>query len=569
MKLVEQILKFIKDLDWTTISETIIASVILSAGVVIWKIIKKYRKVEPWKENERISKLSGFSDDNYLTVVNSSLYIPISGQKEAPNNNIELVASENRFILEDMLLKKFFSTRKSIEKKRYLILGGSGMGKTIFTISFFNKFINWYKFKINPYPIYVKYLGNKSVLDEINSIDDPKISQSIILLDALEDNRDASDDLDSFMERLEEVTRKFKYVIITCRTQFFAKESLELNESSLWINGSNKRALSYEKIYLSPFTEQEISEYLDNKYRVGSLNYRKALSISKKYRDLASRPLILSFMDDLLELEKLEDLNIVDIYSTIVNAWFQRECEIEPYDKTELWNFSKKIAYLIYTKWADCGEQFLSEDEYLHFIEENGYKESPFSFNVRSLINRTNDGSIKFSHRSFWEFFLAIYSIENPGLSFNPKGLDLALKFSKEMYDSVLSESPYAFLNLPKSHYNCIDSIFTPEFKNELEVIYNKITKAANSNSKKNESDLIDMYIYQYLEILTLKMPQFFFNFHRFQVISDGISIEHNGYFPTIAFETIAKNSVYLDCYKDLLHSFLDNESCTFIIIFN
>ena len=122
MKLVEQILKFIKDLDWTTISETIIASVILSAGVVIWKIIKKYRKVEPWKENERISKLSGFSDDNYLTVVNSSLYIPISGQKEAPNNNIELVASENRFILEDMLLKKFFSTRKSIEKKSIFAL---------------------------------------------------------------------------------------------------------------------------------------------------------------------------------------------------------------------------------------------------------------------------------------------------------------------------------------------------------------------------------------------------------------------------------------------------------------
>ena len=45
------------------------------------------------------------------------------------------------------------------------------------------------------------------------------------------------------------------------------------------------------------------------------------------------------------------------------------------------------------------------------------YQDIPYSFRGRSLVNRRGDGSIKFSHKSFWEFFLAINSIENAALT--------------------------------------------------------------------------------------------------------------------------------------------------------
>lgn len=546
-----------------TIIGTIIAALLVALITFIirsiWKKLKEIKEIKSWKENELLNKLSGFSDDFYMDIVNSSLYIPVSGQKEAPNNDFELVPSDNRFVLEDKLLKKFFSSKKSLEKKRFLILGGSGMGKTIFMVSFLNKFINWYKFKKNPYPIYLMYLGKKSVIDEINKIDDSSKTQSIILLDALDENHSASENLENFMKELEEATSKFKYVIITCRTQFFTKEADELNKSSIWISGSKNRILSYEKIYISPFTEQESTDYLMNKYRVGSKEYRKALTILKNSGDLVSRPLILSFMDELLKLDLAEKLNLVEIYSVIVDSWFQRECEFQIYNKSELWDFSKQLAYFIYTKWDSNGEQFLSENDYKVFIENNGFKESPFSFKVRSLINRTNDGFIKFAHRSFWEFFLAIYSIENPGISFNPKGLDMAVKFAKEMYESILNESPYGFLNLPKPHINSLDNIFTPELKEQLDIILNKISKACNSKYSNIDSDLIDNYIYNYLDQLTMIMPQFFFNFYRLNVKIDK-SYAYNGSCPQILKEALSINGIYLDYYKELLHSFLNEQ---------
>lgn len=543
-----------------TIIATLLVALITFIIRSIWKKLKEIKEIKSWKENELLNKLSGFSDDSYKEIVNSSLYIPVSGQEEAPNNNLELVPSDNRFMLEDKLLKKFFSSKKSLEKKRYLILGGSGMGKTIFMVSFLIKFINWYKFKKNPYPIYLMYLGKKSVIDEINKIDDSSKTQSIILLDALDENHCASENLENFMKELEEVTSKFKYVIITCRTQFFTKEADELNKSSIWISGSKNRILSYEKIYISPFTEQESTDYLMNKYRVGSKEYRKALTILKNSGDLVSRPLILSFMDELLKLDLVEKLNLVEIYSVIADSWFQRECELQIYNKSELWDFSKQLAYFIYKKWDSNGEQYLSENDYKVFIESNGFKESPFSFKVRSLINRTNDGFIKFAHRSFWEFFLAIYSIENPGISFNPNGLDMAVKFAKEMYESILNESPYEFLNLPKPHINSLENIFTPELKEQLDILLDKIIKAYNSKNSIMKSILIDKYIYNYFELLTMKIPQFFFNYRRFSFISDRFSDDHNGYLPQILFEAAAINALFLGNYKDLLHSFLNEQ---------
>ena len=172
--------------------------------------------------------------------------------------------------------------------------------------------------------------------------------------------------------------------------------------------------------------------------------------------------MVLYFIDDILELPSTTKLSPFGIYKKIIDDWFERELASSPAQNTEitvsdLYAFSKKISLCMYEKWRDNKTSSLTKEEYARFLSSSEYTNSPYSFRSRSLINRTNEGDIKFSHRSFWEFFLAIISMEHPKMSFDPTGFEMAVSFSEDIYETYLSRPLSAEIQPSDSLDDCIE----------------------------------------------------------------------------------------------------------------
>lgn len=475
-------------------SLTTIFTAIIAVGA--WLV-----KRRSWQKDE-MSKLTEISDDEKRKLIKSKIFVPTMGQYEPPHNGENAIISEDRFSLLDLILKELFS--KSFDKKRYIVMGGSGMGKSTFLAAVFLKYIYKRRIRKSPYPIYVKSLGNPDVVEQIRKINNEKINRSILLLDALDENIDATNNLNAFMNELESVSNAFRIIIITCRTQFFKDAESEPVVWSIPISGaSGNRRIQYNRIYISPFTDNEVSYYLKNKYSHSSKEYEKASLIATKSIDIMSRPMILSFMDDLLELNDIENIKTVQIYSAIINKWFDRETEVKDIKRSELLSFSKKLAIFMYDQWQASQELFLSPLQYRGFLKSSGFQQDPYSYNERSLVNRTSDGRIKFSHRSFWEFFLSIVTFEQPGKVFSNNGLTMAEVFQfelSELYfnDSYLDCIDYFNCNslFEITGFNCID---ITDKLDEIDAVISSNNQPISSNHRLK---LLNFQLFELWEML-------------------------------------------------------------------
>lgn len=422
---------------------SIVVTITLALIPLLYKIVRTLKSTKEWRKKEIRRKLEPNNSDGLELVRDLKYFIPINGQLEAPHNTDEIFISDNRFLLTKKFIKEYLNP-KVTGKKRYIILGGSGMGKSTFSADLFYQYINKYNQRNIPFPINILYLGDSDVLDKIIDLSKKEDAcESILILDALDENVDATKDISSFMNKIDLITNIFKFVIITGRTQLFQDDVSEPAIGKIKQNSNLSKHLKYERIYISPFSEYEIQTYLANKFTVGTENYRKAIQIVNKGNDLMSRPMILSFIDDLLGFARYERLTIVEIYKTIIDKWLLRECENQEdsenqLDVKDLYIFSKRLAVYMYDKWKATAISHITKSEYEYFIESNGYSGNPYSFRGRSLINRKSDGSIKFSHKSFWEFFIALDILENPGKSFNQDNLDMSKLFVIELNEMYL-----------------------------------------------------------------------------------------------------------------------------------
>ena len=325
----------------TILGGLIVAGITGICGI-IWSFLNKRTEIRKWKEEEEIKGKIELGAER-LKLVKSSTFIPTMGQTEAPHDSDNIIISEDRFDLANLILKEIFLQDGDAWKKRFAILGGSGMGKSSFSAHLFHKYISYYKFKECRYPIFIKYLGQKNVLEDLSKIViDNDVSQSILILDALDENIDANRNMESFIDRLEEITDKFRIVILTCRTQFFPNKNSEPSKGTVLQNSPTNRFLPWRKIYISPFNEEETIKYLEQKYKIPSKDYTKAKKIADMSDDLMMRPMILSFIDDLLDLASNKKLLVTEVYARIIDKWLSKECEGQKTNKADLFNFSKK-----------------------------------------------------------------------------------------------------------------------------------------------------------------------------------------------------------------------------------
>lgn len=108
--------------------------------------------------------------------------------------------------------------------------------------------------------------------------------KTILLLDALDEDVLAAEDLKSRLNSLVRATFRYKTVILTCRTQFFPSESEEPHATTLYKFSLDGRTYDYfKKIYLSRHSDKSKPIYRHRNIHFGNsgafvhVNERKTL----------------------------------------------------------------------------------------------------------------------------------------------------------------------------------------------------------------------------------------------------------------------------------------------------
>ena len=364
-------------------------------------------------------------------------YVPTRYQNVPPSEDDEpgrnYIASAKEKLM-PIFLNKVFNAKKDSEKY-YLILADSGMGKTTFLINLIIKYKNKLQFpwSFPKYEIKLIALGSHNWEEIIAEI--PQKGNTILLLDAFDEDTQADIDYASRLSLLLNITTQFKTIILTCRSQFFPSEKEEPFNTGYFTYGE-RGEYKFQKVHLSTFDNSTVRKYLLKRYNVlnpfSLIKYIKANKIVRKCNSLIVRPMLLSYIDELLNSKK-EYFYSYQIYEDLINKWVVRESNktgiIKKYKSAEqyqkkLYEFLKALALVLSKKEGNRiykDEKFevngflLSEYEKEYLLTEREVKS-------KSLLNRTSDGYYKFSHKSILEFFLAKHLIENKN---NEKHFDL------------------------------------------------------------------------------------------------------------------------------------------------
>ncbi len=293
------------------------------------------------------------------------------------------------------------------------------MGKSTFVVNLVWKYIHKYREKTLPYPIKLLYCGERVqgkdvLIDRIKEIENK--SNTILVLDALDESNWAIDNYNEFSNELLDNIVVFRFVIITCRTQFFEKHEEEPEILPKRQPGS-KGQHRFRKFYVSPLKDKEVRRYLNKKYLLRFSAKKKAKAIVKNCNQIMARPLLLSYIDDLLN-SHIEDRpeSITSIYKIIIDKWLEREANfsapdnIEEYKKTLL-EFSSEYALCLaqptFNKTATGVAYNSHEDQKNAIIERYNPHINEKNLKGRSLLNRDTKNEYKFAHKSFMEFLVA------------------------------------------------------------------------------------------------------------------------------------------------------------------
>ena len=398
--------------------EGIVFLFVLAGLIIIIPIMLTWK----WRKEQLDEILKG--NYKYTKWRNRRLYIKTWLQTTPPNDRLEPYKNQYETIRTeafDIFIKQFL-VRGNDDPPFYCILGGSGMGKSTFVIHLVRKYICRYYPKVRkcPYTIKLLYCGeytddNETLINRIEKIENP--GNTILILDALDENNDAIDKYNSFLEGLLKSISKFRIVIITCRTQFFEKNEDELDKLPKRDEITHK-IIRFNKYYISPFNDKEINRYLNKKYFLRLPSRIKAQKIANNCKLLMARPLLLSYMDDLLNsnIDGRKE-SIVQIYDILITKWLGREADYaekegKDYDEfiNTLKSFSKDLALCMaqpsYEKKQI--EEIIKRYNAQTLIKERNLK-------GRSLLNRNSSDEFKFAHKSIMEYLVAKQLVEKNG----------------------------------------------------------------------------------------------------------------------------------------------------------
>lgn len=283
-----------------------------------------------------------------------------------------------------------------------LILADSGTGKTSCILNYYAR--NEKRPRSQRHRLALVPLGIPSSMGLISAITDKE--ETALFLDALDEDVAALADHQARVAQIMETCRAFRRVLITCRTQFFPKDEeipVETGVVKLGPRKAGERPIyEFRKLYLAPFDDGDIREYLRMRYPFWRRSSRRmAFSIVRAIPNLAVRPMLLAHVPDLVDRGGLIS-SASDLYEDMIASWIERETAWV--EKDALREFSERLAVNMFAKREERGMERIPVEE-LRALSES-WRTGLHSWQIggRSLLNRDAQGNYKFAHRSIMEY---------------------------------------------------------------------------------------------------------------------------------------------------------------------
>jgi uncharacterized protein (TIGR02145 family) len=438
--------KFLSEkLNLTGVSETLmnIVSVCINIAVFVLIVYNVVKLIYKFLRNRKAAKdLHPFF--SVLDVKkHTKYYIQTKCQNISPTQEHE-PKSTHALVTKEKLVRFFLKTafdERKEDKRFYLVLADSGMGKTTFMINLYLRYNSVFNIS-KKYKIKLLSFNNQHFTEKLIELK-PESSQTILLLDAFDEDIKAIPNYETRLDDIIDLVQDFRIVVITCRIQFFPSEQAEPHELKITRSTEGGAFYRLNKIYISPFDDKDISNYLNKKYGILQFWNRKtkmlAWQIVKKSPHLMVRPMLLAFVEDLVQEHKTYEFRY-QIYETMVEKWIEREAKRKPIDKKEkfahdLKIFSQKIANEFFQKQNEIYSLQLNSNEILEFSKNYNIDLDDLEKTGRSLLTRNAGGYWKFAHKSILEYFIAKDEIEKTNYNPNPTfpGMNLARDFYNEM----------------------------------------------------------------------------------------------------------------------------------------
>ena len=288
------------------------------------------------------------------------------------------------------------------DQKYHILLADSGMGKSSAVINYCVRHQRRWRKK---YQVAMVPLGIPDADERIKKIENK--SKTSLFLDALDEDTLAMVDHVERIRLLIRDTHEFRKVIITCRTQFFSNDEeipRETGVIKITVRSAGESAEQvFYKIYLTPFSDNQVKAYLKCRYPVWQRKRRKqAFDMVAKIPLLTARPMLLAHIDDLVQ-SKRDFAFSYQLYEEMVEAWIKREQGFVE-NSDALRDFSERLAVDLYLNRAKRGAERIPKDELKELAKEWGIPIADHKLSGRSLLNRDADGNFKFAHRSIMEY---------------------------------------------------------------------------------------------------------------------------------------------------------------------
>ncbi len=248
--------------------------------------------------------------------------------------------------------------------------------------------------------------------------------ETVLMLDALDEDPSAWGRIEERLVELLGATKNFRQVILTCRTQFFPTNSQAAIEKP---NKIEVGGYVCNLIYLSPFNDEQVEEYLRRAFPDGWQEWLgkliakrsepeergRARAAVRKMRSLRMRPMLLAYIQDLMYDEEGQWTEYW-IFHKLVKSWLDREIRKGKGGVTsdELWATCTALAFHLQA--TGRRELALSELTEIYGTAPLAHLQA-FEFGGRSLLNRTSEREFRFAHYSIQEFLVAHASLNEPG----------------------------------------------------------------------------------------------------------------------------------------------------------
>jgi hypothetical protein len=286
--------------------------------------------------------------------------------------------------------------RPPLPTRLTFILGDTGMGKTKFLDRYYARLWKSSRRCKRFKPVIIPL--NSDIADDlIERISPDAQSRTLLLLDALDEDKAAIDNFPNRLAELVSLADRFYAIIITCRTQFLPV----LEDKDQTAN----------RLYLSLFSDWQVSRYIAKKFRIWwhpILRVRAEIA-TRRFRNLICRPLLLTYIQDIAPSSKNMKYSF-QAYKVIVEKWLNREkSEKHTTIKPEiLLCFSEDFAVRLFKNKQDR----VSTDQLQNMADQCGFGLVPREVRVRSLLHNDSAGNWKFAHESIMEYLLVFMASE-------------------------------------------------------------------------------------------------------------------------------------------------------------